>query len=81
MTWSKKLVLLVGLSLALETQPLKAQIDSTQKVNPAVPAQATPELKLDPETKRQRNKTQRTVFVSCLLIVITTILIYNVRSK
>ncbi|HSI91700.1 MAG TPA: hypothetical protein VK927_11320 [Adhaeribacter sp.] len=58
-----------------------AQTDSLDLKNPEITNSEQPTLHLETETKRQRNKTERKVFVACLFIVLTTILLYNVRSK
>jgi hypothetical protein len=60
--------------------PAKEQNDSTTQLQTEQISDTKPELKPVQEKKRQ-NKTEKLVFVSCLFIVLTTILLYNVRSK
>lgn len=81
MVWGRKLVLVLTISLPLYSQVSKAQTDTVQTIQTEPNQTTKPDLKTEPDTKRQRNRTERTVLVSCLLIVLTTILIYNARSK
>lgn len=58
----------------------KAQTDSSQVATKPIYQTQITDFKLDQDKKRQ-NKTEKLVFVSCLFIVLTTLLLYNVRSK
>ena len=76
----KKFVLLTSLLFICSSDPVKAQTDSTQTTTTQIQITPEPDLKLEQDKKRQK-KTEKFVFVSCLFIVLTTILLYNVRSK
>lgn len=80
MTKRQKLLLTLLLFCWLNKAEAQVQPDSvsTQTTAPTV---KEPNLKTEEETKRQRNRTAATVLVSCLFIITTTILLYNVRSK
>lgn len=58
----------------------EAQTDTSRVKTEEILLTQQPDLKLEQEKKRQ-NKTEKLVFVSCLFIVLTTLLLYNVRSK
>ena len=76
----KRFLLIAGLILSCSLNPLNAQTDSTRTDTTQIVLMPEPDLKLEQEKKRQK-KTEKFVFVSCLFIVLTTILLYNVRSK
>ena len=77
----KKFVLLGCLLFICSFSSVKAQTDTTKTITTEKIQLATePDLKLEQDKKRQK-KTEKIVFVSCLFIVLTTILLYNVRSK
>lgn len=76
----KKLLLLLLLWYQLGKAEAQVQPDTLKTRTTEVLPKET-NLKTEPETKRQRNRTGATVFVSCLFIIATTILLYNVRSK
>ena len=76
----KKFVLLGSLLFICSSDPVKAQTDSIQTKTTEIQITPGPDLKLEQDKKRQK-KTEKIVFVSCLFIVLTTILLYNVRSK
>ena len=76
----KKFVLLGSLLFICSQKPVKAQTDTTKTTTTEIQITPEPDLKLEQEKKRQK-KTEKIVFVSCLFIVLTTILLYNVRSK
>jgi hypothetical protein len=78
--WIKSAILVISTIIIL-SQETKAQTDTTKTLTQQSTITKAPEIIPEPENKRQRNKTEVKVFVSCLLIVLTTILIYNVRSK
>lgn len=80
MLWWKRISLLVCLFAGLSFGNVQAQTDSTKINTTEIITNTPPDLKLDQEKKRQK-KTEKIVFVSCLFIVLTTILLYNVRSK
>ena len=76
----KKVLLLVLLLSGLLTGQIKAQTDSTRTEKiPAIQIEQ-PDLKLGQEKKRQK-KTEKIAFFSCLFIVLTTVLLYNARSR
>lgn len=76
----KKFVLLGSLLFICSVNSVKAQTDTTQTNTTEIQINPEPELKQVQDKKRQK-KTEKIVFVSCLFIVLTTILLYNVRSK
>ena len=76
----KRFVLMAMLVLSCSIKPLRAQTDTTQIHNTEIIQLPAPDLKLEQEKKRQK-KTEKIVFVSCLFLVLTTILLYNVRSQ
>jgi len=77
----KKITIGLSLFLLLNAEPTVAQVIIT-KPDTTVTANIPEEnLKIKPEKQRQRNKTEKKVFISCLFIVLTTLLLYNVRSK
>jgi hypothetical protein len=78
--WKKLAVIIV---LALQVTRSESQVlqDSIKTQTQQIEVINQPQLKLPEENKRQRNKTGITVLVSCLFIISTTILLYNVRSK
>lgn len=76
----KRFVLLGSLLFFCSLQPAPAQTDTTKTTIIQTEIKPEPELKLDQDKKRQK-KTEKFVFVSCLFIVLSTILLYNVRSK
>ena len=76
----KKFVLLGSLLFICSLNSVKAQTDTTKTNNTEIQINPEPDLKLEQENKRQK-KTEKIVFLSCLFIVLTTILLYNVRSK
>jgi len=80
MPWWKRITLLMCLLTGLTFRQVAAQTDSTKTNITEIVPNTIPDLKLDQEKKRQK-KTEKIVFVSCLFIVLTTILLYNVRSK
>jgi hypothetical protein len=77
----KKLALII--LLAIKTSNSESQILQDSIQNSTIKKQQIeqPQLKIAEENKRQRNKTGLTVLVSCLFIISTTIILYNVRSK
>ena len=76
----KKFVLLGSLLFICSVKSVKAQTDTTKTTTTEIQVNSEPDLKLEQDKKRQK-KTEKIVFVSCLFIVLTTILLYNVRSK
>ena len=76
----KKFVLLGSLLFICSVNSAKAQTDTTNTTTTEIQINPELDLKLEQEKKRQK-KTEKFVFVSCLFIVLTTILLYNVRSK
>jgi hypothetical protein len=76
----KKLLLLLLLWYQLGKAEAQVQPDTVKTKTTAIQLKETT-LKIEPKSKRQRNRTGATVFVSCLFIIATTILLYNVRSK
>ena len=76
----KKFVLLGSLFFICSFNFVKAQTDTTKTNTTEIQLTPEPDLKLEQDKKRQK-KTEKIVFVSCLFIVLTTILLYNVRSK
>jgi hypothetical protein len=76
----KRFALVGMLFFSISFIPTKAQTDTSRVKTEEIILTQQPDLKLDQEKKRQ-NKTEKLVFVSCLFIVLTTILLYNVRSK
>ena len=76
----KKFVLLGSLLFICSVNSVKAQTDTTKTATTEIQINPEPDLKLEQDKKRQK-KTEKLVFVSCLFIVLTTILLYNVRSK
>ena len=76
----KRIFFLVFLFAGLISGMVKAQTDSTQTTVTRTEIQEVPDLKLNQDKKRQR-KTEKIAFVSCLFIVLSTIIIYNVRAK
>ena len=77
--WKKALLLICLVSGSL-IGPTMAQTDSVRIATTDTLITSKPDLKLEQDKKRQK-KTEKFVFVSCLFIVLTTILLYNVRSK
>ena len=80
MLWWKRITLLMYLLTGLTFRQVAAQTDTTKTNLTVIVPNTIPDLKLEQEKKRQK-KTEKIVFVSCLFIVLTTILLYNVRSK
>jgi hypothetical protein len=78
--WIKLTIILLA-TAGLLSQNTKAQTDTTKTVIQLSTENQEKELLQNQEIKRQRNKTETKVFVSCLLLVLTTLLLYNVRSK
>ncbi len=80
MPGAKRFLLIIGLIFTCNLHPVIAQTDTikTETTKPVITSKLEPDK--EPDKKRQK-KTEKIVFVSCLFIVLTTILLYNVRSK
>ena len=81
MSKCKKLAILILLSLKLYDSEGQVLKDSVQNISEKINLPEQTNLNIPENEKRQRNKTGITVLVSCLFIISTTILLYNVRSK
>lgn len=77
----KKFAILILLCLKLFNSEGQVQQDSIQNLTEKTNLPEQADLNILKNEKRQRNKTGLTVLVSCLFIISTTILLYNVRSK
>jgi hypothetical protein len=77
----KKLAILILLSIKLYDSEGQVPQDSVQNLSEKISIPVQKNLNIQQNEKRQRNKTGLTVLVSCLFIISTTILLYNVRSK
>lgn len=81
MTKRIKLVFLFVIWLSVNISKAQIPQDSVKISTKKLKYEEKRELLIEPKNKRQRNKTGITVFISCLFIITTTILLYNVRSK
>lgn len=77
-----KVLALFTLCFILLKPEATSQTDSVANpIRSEIPAGQNPDLKLPEQQQKKRKRNERIALISCLVLVASTFLIYNVRSK